>query len=170
MQELDGEGVVDMKINIRELGQNFLIIAGVFATIYAFQIYVGYLVEKRLQDKDTIEAISSKVNPQVIFTSQGTILHGNAAMKYLFNNISVKPDHGTKGALESFEIIVEPKELIGNPPVLSCLNAQCVTKEPTRDGKFNIKYVIAVEGLVYTDEVTAEDIMKSIIFKLEIIN
>lgn len=91
---------------------------GLAAAIYGFNAYVDSRVEKLVATKDFLEKVAAHVRPSVIFDADESILIDAGGLQYLER---IEVPKNKKGAFPT-QILVTPKRLMPEAPLLTCLD------------------------------------------------
>lgn len=101
-----------------------------FAAYHGLNSYLDARIESRINDADFLKKIARSVRPSLVFDEKGSIIADMGAAPFV-DKISV-----SKGAKDTFEIVVSPVEYFGVEPVLEALDGD-YTIHAARGQKFD---------------------------------
>jgi len=131
--------------------------------VYALNIYIENIVERKINDPEFANKISDKVKrPIVIFDQNCSILVNNGAMKFI-DDIKVLSNDKNN---QPVKIIVSPNIHLSTSPVLESLDEDFVI-ESNRGNKFDWIYELGSINHMVLESSTKPKKLKR--FRLEII-
>lgn len=133
-----------MDVSKKNVIKGFGSIIGLIIALVTINQIIDFKINKKIYNNEFLSKIAIRVRPFAIFNANGSIIVDKGAMEYL-ENIEVIPK---KNSRIPRKIILSPKKLLEQPPIITSIDQPSVIAKPERSKGIKWEYICDVSYIM----------------------